>query len=326
MSHPPNADARIRAVAIMGATATGKSALAISLAEAFDGEIISMDSRQAYRGLDIGTGKVSRDDRARVPHHLIDILDVSEYGSAGRHVVATETAIRDIAARGRVPILAGGTGLYFRALFGGLVAVVIPRDELEKIRSTFAGRETPELHAELARFDPARAATLSVNDRVRVTRALELIAYTGTPVSDLYAQPRTGAEDVVYLKLVLSMPRALLRQRIAERTKQLFDAGWVDEVRGLLARQTPLDAPGMRSLGYGTIAAALVAGTDPQGCLGAVTTATHQYAKRQETFFRSEKDAVWIDVSQPGATARAHELAGGFLRGDALNNNLTQSR
>ena len=152
MSHPPASNPRIKAVAIMGATGTGKSNLAILMAEIFGGEIISMDSRQVYRGLDIGTGKVTVVERARVPHHLLDILDVSESGSAGRHAAAAEAAIRDIATRGRVPILAGGTGLYFRALFGGLVPVVIPQQELARIRATFAGRETEALHAELARI------------------------------------------------------------------------------------------------------------------------------------------------------------------------------
>jgi tRNA dimethylallyltransferase len=298
----------------MGATATGKSRLAISLAEAFKGEIISMDSRQAYRGLDIGTGKVTGAERARVPHHLLDTLDVSEHGSAGRHVAAAEAALRDVAARGRLPVLAGGTGLYFRALFGGLVDVVIPRDELTRIRATFKDRHTAELHDELSRLDAARAAEISPNDRVRVTRALELIAYTGTPVSTLYARPRSGAAGVTYLKLVLSMPREVLRARIAGRTRELFDAGWIGEVRELLSRGVPADAPGMQSLGYGTIAGALASGNDPRECLDAVTTQTRQYAKRQETFFRGEKDAVWIDVSHEGATERVHALVREFLR------------
>ena len=302
----------------MGATATGKSALALSLAEAYGGEIISMDSRQAYRGLDIGTGKVTRAERARVPHHLLDILDVTEHGSAGRHVAAAETAIRDIATRGHVPILAGGTGLYFRALFHGLVPVVIPREELARIRATFKARDTRELHAELATVDPSRAAALSPNDRVRVTRALELIAYTGAPVSDLYAQPKGGpGGDITYLKLVLSMPRELLRDRIAARTRELFAAGWIDEVADLMKRGVAADAPGMQSLGYGTIAGAVARGADPADCLEEVVTATRQYAKRQETFFRSEKDAIWIDVSKAGALAHAQALAGAFLRGDS---------
>jgi tRNA dimethylallyltransferase len=303
----------IKAVAIMGATATGKSRLAISLAEAFDGEIVSMDSRQAYRGLDIGTGKVSARDRECVPHHLLDILDIDENGSAGRHVAAAEAAIREIAGRERLPIAVGGTGLYFRALFGGLVPVTIPRAELARIRATFAGRETSDLYEDVTRRDPARAAALSPNDRVRITRALELIICTGRPVSELYAGERGAARDIVYLKLVLSMPREALRARIAERTRQLFDAGWVEEVRALIGRGIDPSAPGMLSLGYGDIAEAISQGEDPRACLAAVTTRTQQYAKRQETFFRSEKDALWIDMTHAGAEDRVRGIVSAFL-------------
>jgi tRNA dimethylallyltransferase len=308
----------------MGATATGKSRLALSLAQVFDGEIISMDSRQAYRGLDIGTGKVACAERERVPHHLLDFLDVTETGSAGRHAAAAEAAIRGIAARGHLPIAAGGTGLYFRALFGGLVPVVIPRDELARIRTSFVGRETRDLHTELSRLDARRAAEISPNDRVRVTRALELIAYTGAPVSELYAKSSGAADDIGYLKLVLTMPREALRARIAERTRELFDSGWVEEVRSLMARGVDPGAPGMQSLGYGVIAAALARGEDPQTCLPEVITLTRQYAKRQETFFRSEKSAVWIDVTRPGAEEEVLARVAEFLRSRALNNNLTR--
>ena len=302
----------------MGATGTGKSNLAIRLAEELDGEIISMDSRQVYRGLDIGTGKVTAAERERVPHHLLDILDVNESGSAGRHAEAAQAAIRDVAARGRLPILAGGTGMYFRALFGGLVPVVIPEAELARIRDTFAGRETAVLHAELARVDPARSSALSPNDRVRITRALELIAYTGKPASELYARPRSGAaSDITYLKLVLTMPREALRARIEERTHELFSRGWITEVWRLLDKGVSPDMPGMQSLGYATIAAAIAGGLDPRRWEKQVVTLTRQYAKRQETYFRSEKDAVWLDVSEVGTDERAAALVRAFLRADA---------
>jgi len=298
----------------MGATATGKSRLALALAEHFDGEIVSMDSRQAYRGLDIGTGKVNGAERARVPHHLLDYLEIDENGSAGRHMVMAQGAIRDIASRDKVPFLVGGTGLYFRALFGGLVPVTIPREDLARIRTTFAGRETRELHDELIQRDPARAGALSPNDRVRITRALELIIHTSIPASELYARQGGAASDLVYLKLVLSMPREVLRARIAARTRELFDAGWAEEVRGLMGRGVDIKAPGMLSLGYGEIAATLSRGENPASCLAAVTTLTQQYAKRQETFFRSEKDAVWIDITSADAETRAQALVGAFLR------------
>jgi tRNA dimethylallyltransferase len=290
----------LRAIAIMGATATGKSALAISLARAFDGEIVSMDSRQVYRGFDVGTGKVSRDERARVAHHLIDVADPTEWWSAGRHATLAEGTMREISFRGRVPILVGGTGLYFRALFGGLVDVTIPGDELARIRAGFAGRDTRELYDRLQAADPARAKELSPNDRVRITRALELFDYTGVRPSELYArQPRAG-DDVAYLKLVLSLPRPQARERIAARTRSLFAAGWPAEVERLLATGVPSNAPAMNGLGYRAIANAVAHGSDAASCLDAVITETQRYAKRQETFFRSERDAVWIDLSREG--------------------------
>jgi tRNA dimethylallyltransferase len=309
----------------MGATATGKSDLAIALALDFGGEVVSMDSRQVYRGLDVGTGKVDAAARARVPHHLLDILDADETGSAGRHAERAERAMREIAARGRVPFLAGGTGLYFRALFTGLVPVRIPRDELARIRASFTGRPTQELYHDLAGRDPARAGALSANDRVRVTRALEIIAYTGTPVTELYGQARTPPSDIAYLKLVLTLPRALLRERVARRTRALFERGWIDEVRSLLAAGVDPRSPAMNSVGYAEIVTAIRNGVDPLACVDRVITLTQQYAKRQETFFRSEPGALRFDVSQGGAADEMRARVSAFLRGDALNNNLTHS-
>jgi tRNA dimethylallyltransferase len=303
----------IPVIAIMGATATGKSALAISLAHDFGGEIVSMDSRQVYRGFDVGTGKVSRDERARVPHHLIDVADPDERWSAGRHAALAERAVREIAGRGRVPLVVGGTGLYFRALFGGLVDVVIPADELARIRAHFAGQETRALYDHLLHEDPARARELSVNDRVRVTRALELLIYTGVRPSELYARQREAGDDFVYLKLVLSLPRERLRERIAERTRALFEEGWPVEVERLLAAGVSSEAPAMNGLGYRAIATALEARQGASSCLDAVIQETQQYAKRQETFFRSEKDAVWVDVSEAGWQARVEARVAAFL-------------
>ena len=297
----------------MGATATGKSHLAIALAGEFQGEIVSMDSRQVYRGLDIGTGKVDEAARQRVPHHLLDYLGVNESGSTGRHIAAAETAMLDIAARGRTPFLVGGTGLYFRALFSGLVEVTIPPGDLARIRAGFEGRETPELYQELVGLDPERAGVISPNDRVRITRALELIAHTETKATDLYAKQRGANNDIVYLKLVLSMPREKLRERIAERTRELFEQGWPQEVARLMKAGVDPRAPGMLSLGYADIAAAISNREDPAEALETVITITRQYAKRQETFFRSEKDAVWIDMTHADATAQAHSLVEAFL-------------
>ena len=162
--------------------------------------------------------------------------------------------------------------------------------------------------------DPARAAELSANDRVRITRALELFIYTGLPASELYARQPERESDIDYLKLVLSCPRELLRDRIAQRTQALFDAGWVDEVSRLLRAGISEVSPAMNSLGYRTIASALRGGMLSPSLIEDVVTETQQYAKRQETFFRSERDAVWIDVSEEAWESRARQLVGEFLR------------
>jgi tRNA dimethylallyltransferase len=319
----------IRCVAVMGATATGKSALAMELAGEFHGEIVSMDSRQVYRGFDIGTAKPTPAERARVPHHLVDTLDPEAPSSAGRHAEAARVALAEIAARGRVPFLVGGTGLYFRALFHGLGPVAIPRAEQERIRAGFAGRSTGDLYADLRARDPERAAALSENDRVRIARSLEIIAYTGRPASEALRRSGPAPDGALYLKLVLTMPRGELRGRIAARTRTLFCAGWPAEVARLLAAGVPGDAPAMQSLGYAELAGAIGAGTDPAACLDLVVVRTQQYAKRQETFFRGERDAVWLDVAEDGAFRRARGLVAAFLAAEGgaagLNNNLTPS-
>ncbi len=310
---PVSPPAAVRCVAVMGATAIGKSALAMQLAAEFRGEIISMDSRQVYRGFDIGTAKPTPAERARIPHHLVDTLEPHIASSAGRHADAVRALLPEIVARGHVPFLVGGTGLYFRALFHGLGPVAIPREEQQRIRAGFAGRATEDMYAELQARDSERASALSRNDRVRIARALEIIAYTGRPASEALRQSNGNAEVAVYLKLVLTMPRDALRFRIAERTHALFSAGWPEEVDRLMRAGVAPDAPAMRSLGYGELAAAIAAGADPISRLDEVITRTRQYAKRQETFFRRERDAFWLDVSDAGAPSRARGLVAAFL-------------
>jgi tRNA dimethylallyltransferase len=303
-------------VAIMGATATGKSALGIRLAERFRGEVVSMDSRQVYRRMDIGTGKVSPKDRARVPHHLLDILDPGEAGSAGRHAELARRSMEEITARGNVPFLVGGTGLYFDAVFRPLIDIHIPRETLESIRAGFQSRDTLELYAELRRVDPDRARYLSPNDRVRITRALEIFLASGSTASEHLARQaeRSAAEGKAgVLKLVLTMPRQRLRRRIAQRTRAMYEAGWVDEVKRLVADGYGLDSPGMRSLGYAEIARALIEGTDPGATMDEVIVRTQQYAKRQETYFRKDDEAIWLDASSPDYQAKTARMVAALL-------------
>ena len=294
----------IKCVAIMGATATGKSELGIKLAERFDGEVISMDSRQVYRGLDIGTGKVTPQERARVPHHLIDTLDPADTNSAGLHARAAGEVVRAVDARGRLSFLVGGTGLYFRVLFEGLIAVDADTDQLSAVRAGFEDRNTEELYAELERHDAERARALSSNDRVRIARALEVFMVTGVPYSR-HVQNQDETSEYDPLKIVLTMPRDQLRERIAGRIRAMFGAGWGSEVDGLLRVGLGADAPGMNSLGYQEIAQALASGQEAGCCAERVVTLTQQYAKRQETFFRGERGALWLDVTEPGLSERA---------------------
>ncbi len=310
MTPPP-----VRCVAILGATATGKSALGIALARRVGGEVISMDSRQIYRGMEIGTAQVPETEREGVPHHLMGFVDPTERWSAGRHADEAARCVREIAGRARVPILVGGTGLYFRALLDGLVDVRIPPDALERMRRRMREVPTPELHARLRRLDPERAASLSPNDRVRITRALELIEWTGRPVTELYAERTRAAGGIVARRFFVTLPRPQLRERIARRTRALFEAGWPDEVRRLLEAGVPPDAPGMASLGYPEIASALRAGRDPRSVLEVVTRRTQQYAKRQETFFRGMPAREPVDLSRAGAVDALLEAAERYVAG-----------
>jgi tRNA dimethylallyltransferase len=299
----------------MGATATGKSALAVRLGRRFGGEVVSMDSRQVYRHMDIGTGKVTEEQRGGLTHHLLDTLEPDEAGSAGRHAGLVRAAIREIDGRGRVPILVGGTGLYFDAVFRPLIDVGVSRSRIEEIRSALGSRSTADLYVELARVDADRAAQLSPNDRVRITRALEIFRATGVPMSDHFRGQDSGSEEerVFYLKLVLTMPREKLRDRIDQRTRGMYDAGWCEEVGGLLERGYGPGCPGMRSLGYEEIASALSGGADPRATVESVITRTQQYAKRQETYFRRETGAVWLDVTAADYPSRAEDLVRTFL-------------
>jgi tRNA dimethylallyltransferase len=298
-------------VAIMGATATGKSGLAIRLAEEFGGEIISMDSRQIYRGLDIGTAKISSADQRRVRHHLIDILEPHERHSAGKHSELTTALVRDVNARGKVPFLVGGTGFYFRALFEGLIDTGVTDEALHNVRRDLECQETSDLYKQLETIDEPRARELSRNDRMRIIRALEIYQTTGKTATEHAQEPRR-APPWRGPRIALTMPRERLRERIAERTKEMVDAGWIDEVQRLLDSGVALDAPAMNSLGYRTFSEGIVGAIDPRDLIPWVVTLTRQYAKRQETFFRGIDDVEWVDVTELDAEVRARELVRHF--------------
>lgn len=304
------ADHRPPAIALMGPTASGKSALALEWAQRLDGEIVSVDSALVYRGLDIGAAKPSSEERAAVPHHLVDLRDPWQPYSAADFAEAARAAIDDILARGRIPILAGGTGLYFRALQQGL-SPMPPADPA--LRATIAAeaaqRGWPALHAELARVDPDAAARIHATDPQRIQRALEVHRASGRPISAWQRAHAAPPRPWRLLKLVLApRGRDALHARIAARFDAMLEQGFLDEVRALRAipqlraHPAPLDLPALRAVGYRQAWEYLDdrdAGSGDAGAFAAfrerAIAATRQLAKRQLTWLRGELDARWFD-------------------------------
>jgi tRNA dimethylallyltransferase len=280
-------------VVVVGPTASGKTALAIELAERFGGEVIGADSVQVYRRFDIGSGKPTPAERARVPHHLVDVLDPLAPMDAARFVVEADRAIAEVHARGRTPIVCGGTFLWVKALLRGL-APMPPADPAVRARhqalAAAAGR--PALHAELTRIDPAAAARLDPNDLVRVSRALEVWELSGRTQTDLHERHAFRAERHRARLVGMTRERADLDRRIAERTAGLLERGFVEEVESLLAAGYG-EARAMRSVGYKEVAAC-VRGELPRAELcDAVVRATRVFARRQRTWLRDEP-VEWI--------------------------------
>ena len=317
-------DPRPRAIALMGPTASGKSALALALAERLGGEVVSIDSALVYRGLDIGAAKPTRGEQAQVPHHLLDVRDPWQPYSAAEFAVDARRAVADVLARGRLPILAGGTGLYFRALLEGLSDMPEADEAMRAaIAAEAAARGWAALHAELATVDPEAASRIHATDAQRIQRALEVFRLSGRPISAWQREARGARLPVKVLKLVLAPPdRAVLHARIAARFDAMLDAGFLDEVRALRAQPMlaahprPLDLPALRAVGYRQAWEHLDGRSDAAGFRAQAIAATRQLAKRQLTWLRGEFDARWFDP----ATARTEidRAVDGFLpRGGA---------
>jgi len=301
-------------LAILGATATGKSDLALRLAEHLEAEIVNADALQVYRGLDIGTAKPSREDRRRVRHHLIDILDPEERFSAGEFARRAGAALDEIASRGRIALVVGGSGLYLRALFTGLAE--IPEVD-EGVRRALAdrlqGSGLPALRAELERLDPATAARIEPADSQRTLRALEVLEATGRPLSEWLARPVAGPETGRAVgKLGLTLPRSLLYDRIRSRVEGMVAAGWLDEVRDLREAGVTDSSPAFQAIGYSQWLRHLRGQSSFESAVTEIVTATRRYAKRQETWFRRETGVVWRDARSVG---REMEAIARWLRG-----------
>ena len=286
----------VDAVLLLGPTASGKSALALQLAEHVPLEIVSIDSAQVYRGMDIGTAKPTSAERARVPHHLLDLRDPSQPYSAAEFVRDATQAIGAIRARGRLPLVVGGTMLYAKALREGLSALPSADPQVRaRIEARARAHGWPALHAELARLDPATAARLPPADSQRIQRALEVIELTGLPLSQLQSAPE---RPPLALRTIALLPadRAELHRRIEARFDAMLAAGFLDEVRALRARgDLDPDLPALRSVGYRQAWAHLAGQTPFDEFRAAGIAATRQLAKRQITWLRSMDDALVLD-------------------------------
>jgi tRNA dimethylallyltransferase len=274
----------VKLIAIAGPTASGKSAAAVALAEEVEGEIVSCDSLAVYRTLDVGTAKPSDEDRARIAHHLIDVVDPDQEFTAARYVELADRAIAEIVARGKVPVVAGGTGLYLRALTEGLFPSPPPDETIRARLKAEAARDGwPALHARLATIDPEAAARIAPTDPIRIERALEVFEQTGRTISSLHKET-PPAPRYRTLTFLVDPPSEILEPRIAERTRAMLAAGLVDETRAALARYgrniKPLGAVGYKE------ALAFLDGDLPERDLeNAIRVATRRFAKRQRTWF-----------------------------------------
>jgi tRNA dimethylallyltransferase len=300
----------IHAVAIVGPTASGKSALGTELARRTGGEIVSIDSRQAYRGIDVGTAKPTPAERAEVPHHLIDILELHEHNDAESFAARANAAIRDIASRGRLPILVGGSGLYFRAVAQGFFRIDLDRAARVSFEQSVRGVSGSELFARLAAVDPESARRIHPNDRYRVVRALEVCTLTGVPLSEHFDRQAAdpARREVRYLTVGMNPPRSELHRRIHERVARMFEAGWTDEVRGLLQSGADAAWPGLQTLGYPQVIACVRGTGGIDETRQRIIELTRQYAKRQMTWFRKEPEVQWLEAGDRDAAAHVLRL------------------
>jgi tRNA dimethylallyltransferase len=302
-------------IAIVGPTGAGKSHLAVALALSFQGEIVNCDSLQQYKGLDVGTAKISSTERRGIPHHLLDILEPVEVSTAGDYAARARPILREILSHQHVPIVVGGTGFYLRALLDGL-AEGPQRDDT--LRATLVERESRRpgiLHRYLRRLDPRTAERIHRNDRNKVIRALEISLLAQRPAAQLFEAGRQSLKGYDPLKIVLEPPRERLREVLGERTRGMFQSGLLEEVAALLAKGTPVTAKSFESIGYKEALQVLAGGMTLAEAIERTTIETRQYAKRQTTWFRRERGAQRIEGfgHENPVLLLAHEIARVYL-------------
>ena len=307
-------------VVILGPTASGKSALAIALAERFAGEIVSCDSVALYRYFEIGTAKPPHEDQARIPHHLIDVAEPGEAFTAGEYARQARQVLSEIVRRGRLPFLVGGTGLYLRALLEGLFPGPQRSEELRKRLHTRTSERAPGyLHRLLHRLDPAAASKIHPNDVAKLVRAIEVCLAARAPMSELWQQQgRDSLRGFHILRIGLNPPREKLYDRINQRAAQMFDRGLIPETQSLLQRFGDARAiTPIHSLGYEQALQHLRGEVSLSQAIAAAQQGHRNYAKRQMTWFRREPDVTWLDGfgDNPAVSDRAAALVSSQITG-----------
>lgn len=302
---------------ILGPTGAGKSELSLVLAERFRGEVVNCDSIQVYRGLDIGSAKISPTQRRGIPHHLINIIDLEHELTAAEYAGLAREAIWAIQRRGCIPVLVGGTGFYLRALLEGL-SPAPARDRNLRSRLTSLARRRPcALHRILRKYDPEAAARIHPNDRQKLIRAIEMMWITRESATTVQSRPRDGLQGVSALKIGLNPDRAALYRRLDERSAWMFNNGLLEETQTLLDAGFSPDLKPLQSLGYKQAVKVLTAHTPIEDAVQECQAKTRQYAKRQLTWFRREPNVHWLDDFgfEEQVQQAAIELTRAFLAG-----------
>ena len=297
-------------IAIVGPTASGKSALGIWLAQQLGGEVVACDSTQLYRGFDVGTAKPGAEERRGVAHHLIDVLDPREAATAGGYRERAEAVLAELRARKRLPIFTVGTGLYLRALLEGLADVPLRSEELrERLWASAESRGPGHLHRVLKRMDPTSAEKIAPADGQKLVRAIEVCLLAKKPLSEVHRSGRNPLRGWRALKTGLSPEREALYERIHARTDAMLAAGWMDEVRGLVASGLPEDAKPFDFIGYRELRAVLRGQMQLEEARAAIQQATRRYAKRQLTWFRRDPQIHWLSGFGSDAQIQQEALA-----------------
>jgi tRNA dimethylallyltransferase len=299
-----------RLIVILGPTASGKSSLGISLAEKLDGEILVCDSTQVYRHFNIGTAKVPLGDQRGIPHHLVDLVEPNEVFTAGEFRTRALEVLAGVTSRGKLPVLTAGTGLYLRALLEGLADAPTRSEELrQRLRHLGSQRGHEYLHRLLARLDPESAGRIAPRDTQKIIRALEMRLLTGKPIGEIHRRGRSALSGYAITKIGLNPPREALYMRINARTEAMLAAGWLDEVRSLIASEIPADAKPFQFIGYSELRAHLEGRASLPEAIEQIQRATRQFSKRQITWFRREKDVHWLNGFGDAAAVESAALA-----------------